>query len=73
MNFRQSQIQTFQCTVCRQYLNEDNLRDTSQQVVLFGAKPWAVCPCCHQEVDKKMIKNRAYRKRALAWVNKLKK
>ena len=71
--FRLLQIQTFECSVCKQLHNEEQLTDTTQQKVLFGAKPWAVCPCCLHSVDRPLIRNRAYRERAKRWMESHKK
>jgi NAD-dependent SIR2 family protein deacetylase len=69
--FQLLQIQTFECTVCKQLYNEERIRDTIQAKTLVGAAAYAVCPCCHQQVSAKTMKNRAYRKRADNWVQNL--
>ncbi len=49
------------CTVCYQWRDEARAQATSVAVALFGAKGYAVCPCCEQPAPDQHDRN--YRRR----------
>lgn len=53
------------CSVCRQEWDSTAADSTSVQAALFGAKRFAVCPCCGQEADPK---DPRYTRRARKWL-----
>jgi hypothetical protein len=62
--------QTFECSVCKQLLDEEDRITTTQIVVLFGADPiCSRCCCCGQSVED--WKDRAYQARWQRWAHKL--
>lgn len=57
-----------ECPVCLN-LRDDDARDEAQTCrALFGAKRWAICPACGQQVTQQTA---AYRVRARAFVGQL--
>ena len=58
--------QTLKCSVCEQLMDGEAANAMDVIVTLFGARAFAVCPCCRQEVTR--FRDRYYRRRARAWV-----
>jgi hypothetical protein len=42
----------FRCNVCRHLIDEDRARDDAVTAAIFGAKPYAICIGCKQEVKR---------------------
>jgi hypothetical protein len=58
MRFTQVQIQTLECKLCGQFVDDDTVIDTCTCVKLFGAKVYSVCPACGQPSPEKKITKR---------------
>lgn len=56
-----------ECSVCGQLMLVDDVEQTKMLVVLVGAAPFAVCPCCQQRAPHP--KDPGYRARARAWAD----
>ena len=61
---RLAQVQ--QCSVCKQYIDDEHFHATQEVRIVFGAAAYAVCPCCQQDVPDH--KGRTYRRRADKWI-----
>lgn len=57
-----------ECPVCKRYRDEDLAKDTAVLTALYGAKAYAICPCCGQEALYPA--DRQYRARADRYVNR---
>jgi hypothetical protein len=45
-------LTALECSACHQLMDPDRAMETTTEVALFGAKKYAWCPICHQEVQE---------------------
>jgi len=67
MNPSLNLILTLECELCGQYIIEESVYDTCIYEDLFGAKRYAICPCCYQENVTKM-NDRDWQKRVNEYI-----
>jgi hypothetical protein len=54
MSYDCVQIQALECKLCGSLIDDERVRSTRVGVTLFGAKAYAVCPCCLQPYEGKI-------------------
>lgn len=60
-----------ECSVCKQPIDDEEVHEGEVMGILFGHRKYALCCCCHQQVDPSTARNRGYRDRWDRWYGKL--
>lgn len=68
MGLKPELLLALECTVCLQVRDHEDAEEAATAALLFGARRWAICPCCGRNAD---FRNAAYRVRARAWTGQL--
>lgn len=68
MSYDLVQIQAQECSLCKEFIDNEKAANTRVELVLFGAKAYAVCPCCLQPYNGKI--DARWRGRVDRWLAK---